>query len=191
MITISINRKKVEIPTFRELTVNQFMELRERINAKTEGEFNLLDYLSMVLEKDLKLMFFSKLKNPEIINKALGKIEDYQKIKSYKFFYKGKNHDLRDYDITLGQRFMIEENAKKKADERLMCFMLAVVLANEMDLKKVNKIYNKILAMPYLDVLPPAFFLANSSVNGKKNAMRYLRKLRNMMKTRSLKNRQA
>jgi len=173
MIKLKINGEKKEIPTSSELTVNQYVEF---ISSEKQ---NIVSYLSVVLGINYKEAFFSKVGNNALL-KRIGKVEDYSKIKpSKKLVFKDSSFFYVPDEIsTVGQRWMIEENAQKMEQEEYFCFVLAVGLASDsMDFGKVNDLKEKIMNEPYLSVLPTAFFLLKNSLLGKSSGVNYFSRL--------------
>lgn len=169
MIKVTINNKKVSLPTIEELTVSQYIKF-----VKTD--MNLISYLSVCLNKTYKEAFDMKLKNIPLLNKRIGKLKDYTKAPVPKhIIVNDKLHLIKDIDIsTVGQRFMIEENGRKLKDEELFCFILAIgIVEDKMNVDEINKLKRKLMKQPYLNILPVGFFLAKRFLIGKKSGMSY------------------
>lgn len=184
MIPIKINGKTQKVPTFDELTVKQYIEYVKILRKKKK--FDIIDYLSLVLKQEYKLVYFSKIHNVEGLMKVIGSSRDYRKIKPGKqFVISGEVYNLDNYLIeTVGQRFMIQENAKRfKSDEELLCFVLAVSIIREVNLSKVQELKDKIMDEPYIDILPTAFFLFRNLTNGLSKGRNILRGLRRLIST--------
>ncbi len=187
MITLKINGEKKKIPSANELTVNQYIKLIEI------GKQDLISYLSACLEKDYKLVFNSKIKNIEYIVKRIGNLEDYKKIKvkNYLSLANGEIYLVSNLGITtIGERFMIEENAKNFKNEELLCFILAIcIVENKMDYGKIKEKKDYLMDQPYKNVLPTAFFLLNNFLIGNIKGIKFLWKLKQLIKMKALKSR--
>lgn len=184
MIPIKINGQTQKVPTFDELTVKQYIEYTKILRKKKK--FNIIDYLSLVLKQDYKAVHFSRIHNVEGLMKVIGQARDYRKIKPGKqFVISGDVYNLDNYLIeTVGQRFMIQENGKRfKQDEELLCFVLAVSIIREVNLGKVLELKDKIMDEAYIDILPTAFFLFKSLINGLNKDQNILQKLRRLIST--------
>lgn len=180
MLTIKINGEKTDIPEMNELTVKQYIEF-----VKTN--MNLVDYLSVVLNKSFKEAFDLKVSGINKLLARLGELKDYSKLAfPKKLIVDDKYYFTKRIEIsTVGQRFMIEENAQNLKDEELFCFILAVaVVANPMDIDEINAMKERILKAKYIDVLPVAFFLASRFLNGRQRGTNYLKMLSQLVKTR-------
>jgi hypothetical protein len=183
MITIKINGKKEKIPTANELTVRQYIKLVEK------EEFNIINYLSACLEKEYKVVFNSKIKGFEYLGKRIGEIEDYTKIKmdDYLILQNGEIHTVSILGIsTIGERFMIEENARKLKAEEFLCFILAICIINEkdkMNYGKINDMKEYLMEQPYKKILPVAFFLLQNLKLGNKKGMKFFNLLKLLIRT--------
>ncbi len=187
MITLKINGKKVKIPVVNELTVKQYSELVRK-------ELNIINYLSVVLGKTYKEAFNSKVKGIEKLQKRIGTIQDYTKMPFAKhFIFDDELYETKKIEVsTVGQRFMIEEHASKLENEELLCYILAVGIAeNPMDYEEINKLKDKLLQESYIKVLPVAFFLANRFLIGRKSGMNFLRMSKQLINTKAYELRQA
>ena len=176
-MNIEINGKKEKIPLIDELTVSQYIKF-----MKTKRD--IIDYLSIVLNIKYKEAFDLKFKGLKPLLKRLGDIKDYSKIKMPgKLIINNKLYFTRNIEIsTIGQRFMIEENAKKLKDEEYLCFVLAVgIVKNPMDIEEINEMKNILMRESYLNVLPTAFFLFSHFMLGKKSAMNYFNRLKKLI----------
>lgn len=191
MITIQINRKPIDIKTFNDLTVKEYLQVKTKIENKKD--FNLIDYLSIVTDTRYSVIRDLKI-NPiklQAITNSLGQLQDYTKIPPGKKLiindrYYFKNNMTLD---TLGARFMIEENAKQLEGEQLLCFILATAITGGKSFTETNNMYSKLLNTNYIEVLPMAFFLAKNLRNGKRGVMSYLVRLGNSIKTMQLRSR--
>ena len=157
MINLKLNNQNYEIPTYKELTVKQFIELRKRKDT------NLINYLSVVTGLRFADIWTCKVNRPHDLAIRIGKYMDYTERKpGRRILVDDKTHFLPEsMEIeTVGQRFTIEENGKNLKDEEYLCFVLAVgLLGNEMDYNKINSLKDKIMNQPYINVLPAGFFL--------------------------------
>lgn len=181
MIKVTINSKKVLLPTMNELTVKQYMEF-----VKTD--MSLVNYLSVCLKVKYKEAFNLKLKNIKALNLRIGKFKDYtkasvpKKLIINKELYFIKNIDLS----TVGHRFMIEENARKLKDEELFCFILALgIVKDPMNIDDIKKMKTKLMKEPYVNILPLGFFLAKRFLIGKKRGMNFSRMLNLLINMKS------
>lgn len=159
MIELKLNNEKALIPTYKELTVRQLIRLKGKDNL------NIINYLSSVIDRKFADIAELRVKNPYDLAIRIGKYKDYTKSKYSKVItIPGKKFWTKNLEIeTLGQRFMIEENAKNLKDEEYICFVLAVaILGTEMDSSKIIDLKEKIMDEPYLNVLPIGFFLHKS-----------------------------
>lgn len=184
MIPIKINGQTQKVPTFNELTVKQYIEYTKIFRKKKK--FDIIDYLSLVLKQEYKLVYFSKIHNVDGLMNVLGHARDYRKLKPGKqFVIAGDYYNLDNYLIeTVGQRFMIQENAKRyKTDEELLCFVLAVSIIREVNLIKIQELKNKIMNEPYVDILPTAFFLSRSLISGLNKGKNIFQRLRRLIST--------
>jgi len=181
MIELKINKRRELIPAANELTVNQYSRFMRLENQ------DIINYLSIALNVNYKTAFNLKVKNLDKLLARIGTIEDYSKISPKKY--------ILDYDVkkisTVGQRFVIEESGKNYEDEELLCFVLAVALIGEPDINKIEDLKKKLMSMPYIEVLPTAFFLRKKLMIGGKYGKSLLRILSRWIKTRPLKNKQA
>jgi len=180
MITLTINKEKKEVPSMDELTVSQFIELSKK-------DVNIVTYLSVTLGIDYKAAFNLKVKGTKKLLKRLGVLEDYTKISPPKTMIIGEELIIfKDIDLsTVGQRFMIEENARKLKEEELLCFILATGIVDDpMNIDNINELKDKLLKEPYKKILPTAFFLANRFLIGRKGAMNYLKMSRQLINMR-------
>ena len=85
MIKVTINSKKVLLPTMRELTVKQYIEF-------VRTDMSLVNYLSVCLKVKYKEAFNLKVKNINALNLRIGQLKDYTKTiskkkKTYSFLY--------------------------------------------------------------------------------------------------------
>jgi hypothetical protein len=191
MITLKIKylgSKKYEtikIPTCRELTVNQYIKVKKSIK---DGGLNLIDYLCCVLDKEYRQIYQSGIKRADIILESLGMIEDYSKLKTPRSInLLGVNYNLDDIKIeSHGQRFTIEETARKYQDEELLCFILSVAIINEPDIDLINQMKEKIMEASYIEILPAAFFLLKNFLNGRSKEQNILKRLAKTMKIQKL-----
>lgn len=182
MIPIKINGIKNEIPTFNELTVEQYIKYRKAIKRKKD--FSIIDYLSIVLKTNYKAVYFSKIKKIQFLSETLGQVKDYSKIKPKKEFIINKEiYKLESYSIqTVGQRFMIQENGKKFKDtEEFLCFVLAVCIIKEVNLNKIIELKDLILKEYYIDILPTAFFLLRNLMTGLNKGKNIFQQLKRLM----------
>jgi hypothetical protein len=176
MITLTLNKEKKRIPTMDELTVKQFTEL-------TKKDINIVNYLSVTLGINYKDAFNTKLKGVDKLLKRLGKLEDFTKLTPNKIVVDDKLIDIKKIDVsTVGQRFMIEENARSLNNEELLCFILAIgVVDDPMNIEEINELKEKLLNEPYKKILPNAFFLASRFLIGRKSVMNYLKMCRQLI----------
>jgi len=135
MIPLIINGKRVSVPQITELTVPQFCKLMEI------GDFNLIDYIGVVLDMERKIVEGLTVKNPLLLaNQLYGYIPDYSKVKS----------KFKKPDFTLGQRFLIEENGKAMNRPFLDVFIYETYTGIDTS--------NKLAS----EIMPDAFFLFKS-----------------------------
>lgn len=187
MITIEINKKKVQIPTSDQLTVEQYIKF-------TKTKMNLINYLSICLGVEYKEAFDLKIKNLDMLTTRIGHVKHYSEIKALdKLVIQDKLYFKKNIEIsTVGQRFMIEENAKKLENEELFCFILAVgIVKNPMNINEIRQMKNKLMQEPYINILPIGFFLARRFLIGKKKGINFLAMLRHTIKTKDLTSRRA
>ena len=165
MLSLRINKQKRLVPTFREINVNHFLKL-EKI-----GNFNLIDYLSVVLDMEKGDVSNITVTNHQLLSyKLLGNIKKYDKINPKKFIVvQGKRYNLNK-NFTLGQRFIIEENGKGKSPMELILFILAV----NADQKNYNHLLPKLQDELACHIMPEAFFLLKHFSTGKSYAMKFL-----------------
>ena len=177
MVTIKINNDKVNVKTFDELNVLEYIQVVTQLRDNT---MDIVKYLSIVLKTHYKTAWNMEIHNPEVLMQAIGEPKEYNKLPVIKNLeIDGRYYRTDSLSIlTVGQRLMIEEFGKQYKDERLLCYIIAVGIVKEPDSGKINKIFNKLLTMPYTVVLPIGFFLLKSSMNGKKSAMKHFRKSR-------------
>ncbi len=173
MITFKINNTKTKVPTFNELTVNQIMEWNElwrnkKLTAEDSLYTYLITYLSVVHQKNYKEDFATTIPNIEILMNLIGSPTSYEKIKrNGTLMINGEVFNMKKASIqTVGDRNMIENNAKKLTNENYMCYVLAVAMSKENNANKINEIYKSLLDSCYIDVLGHAFFFSNSLMTG-------------------------
>lgn len=184
MIPVKINGQTHKIPTFDELSIKHYIEYKKTLKKKKS--FTIIDYLSIVLGQEYKLVYFSKINNVDGLMSVIGSSRDYTKIKPGKqFIIAGDVYNLENYLIeTVGQRFMIQENGKKfKQDEELLCFILAVSIIREVNLGKVLKFKDKIMDEAYIDILPTGFFLFRNLINGYDKERNIFHRLKRLIST--------
>jgi len=171
---------KKTIPSLDELTVEQFIKFENRNKAKND----LISYLSLILNISYKAAYNLKIPDSEVIKLGLGKWVDYRKIKPpKKMIVDDEVYILSNCDIeTLGQRIAIQENIKKYKNEEALVFILSVALVKSPDLKKIVKLKEKLMQLPYREVLPAAFFLLKNLTNGRNFVTRCLQRLGIWMK---------
>lgn len=183
-----INGKTEKIPTARELTVNQYIKLQKR------ESINIVNYLSVVLNINYKKAFDLKITNYNALKSRIGVIQDYQKLtpKSKISLNDGNYFYVPDEIETVGQRWMIEENARKITDEELLVFILAVGLVSDpTDFEKVKATQALLMQQPYIDILPTAFFLQLRFLTGRNNELSFSKRLTFWVRTQILRNKRA
>lgn len=174
MISVIINGKNKKIPSMDELTVKQYAKY-------IRTDMSLINYLSVCLNINYKKASNIKIKNLDLLGLRLGEIKDYTKVSTpKKLIINDELFFIKNIEIsTVGQRFMIEENAKKLKDEELFCFILAIgIVKDPMNIDEVNKMKNKLMKQSYINVLPLGFFLASRFLNGKKSVMSFFNPLK-------------
>lgn len=180
MITLTLNKEKKQIPTMDELTVRQFTEL-------TKKDINIVNYLSVTLGVNYKDAFNTKVKGIDKLLKRLGKLDDYTKLVPSKVVVDDKLIDIKKIEVSaVGQRFMIEENARKLQNEELLCFILAIGIVDDpMNIEEINELKEKLLNQPYKKILPNAFFLASRFLIGRSSVTNYLKMCRQLINMRA------
>ena len=184
MISLKINGEKKQIPAADELTVKQYSEFVK------QDKQDIISYLSVTLGITYKQAFYSKLNNIGLL-KRIGTVKQYDLLKPKKkiLLKDGTFYYIPEEITTIGQRFMIEENAAKLEEEEYLCFVLAVGLVNDpMNLDSVNNLKEKLMNESYTEILPTAFFLLRNLSNGKNSVMNFSRELIQSIKIRISKN---
>lgn len=169
MITIRINGETTKIKTFDELSVSDYITFRKM--EEDEGKIDLLKYLSVVLDTAFEDVLEFKVNNIEIINNALGELKDYRKHSVPKeLFVSGEIFILKGKKIqTLGHRFFMTEYEKQKPEfEDYLCYMVALLMADELNADKILNLKNKLLNLNYLDVLSTGNFFLDNFLSGLK-----------------------
>lgn len=176
MIPIKINGKQTNVPAIGEITTGQYIELIKIPN------FNLIDYLAVVLGMSNKMVEDLRVKNPKFLASQLfPTVPDYSMASHRDFIVvKGVMYKLCK-DFTLGQRFKIEENGKNKEGFDLIVYILAINSGAE--IKDILQTHAK-------NILPEAFFLLQNLSHGRSLGMRFLRIFRRLIKILKSKNRQ-
>lgn len=182
MITIFKNKKEIKIPTANELTVNQYIDFMARDRQ------DIINYLSVVLNVDYNSVWNFRLNEIEsdTLFARIGQVEDYTKLKPKKYIL---GNEIKEVE-TFGQRYIIEETSYDMKPEELFCFVLAVCIVCEPNENKINEYKDKLMDMPYIDVLPTGFFLLKNLRNGKISGNLNLKNLIHLIKTKVSKNRQ-
>jgi len=170
MIPLEINGITQEVPTIYELTTKQYVDLMKL------PKFNLIDYITTVLELPKVDVEKCRVKNPLFLSSQLyPSIPDYSKVKAKKHI-RGVQINP---DVTLGQRFLIEENGKGLKDFDLIVHALEVL--TELNIKN----------MPASETLPEGFFLCRNLLRGNNKGLNFLKRILNMILIRKLKSRRA
>jgi len=201
MIPIKINKQKINIPSYEELTVKQY---RDVINSTVEGDMDIVKYLCIVQGYDYVKAQDFKIKGLDSINVRLGEfkiiradqppikeatyIED-DKPKKYVRVDHGKENyeyfDLSNIQIeTAGHRLLIEQELKNKATWLdLYSFSIAMLMVN-LKYKDNTKRYDYELIKKYqglienenaYDTLCLGGFFLRNIMNGEKGVRRFLR----------------
>lgn len=192
MIKIKINGKKELIPSSNKLTVKQYVELSKKTWVN-DIDF-LIKYLSIVLKKPEREIEKANSKGTLGLIFRIGKIQDYTELKAKKrIVINDEVYSVGSDNFLIGERYVIEEAAKQFEDEELMCFILAEKILNinqMLDFEKANKLKDKLMDMPYIEVLPTAFFLQKRLIRGYLREMSFSKRMILLMRMRVLRNKQ-
>ena len=183
MIPIKINNKKYKIKRIDQLTTKEFIELSKIVDEcfaleLPESEIQsqiVLKYISWQTGESFKNSFFAT--TSKSINEAIGKIPDITKLSLPKWI------DKKNIIETIGQRHQIE-NSKLKGYE-LLVFTLAVANAKSNNIEDVNKLHDKYLQMPFMEILSAGFFFFKNYKYGKKSVRKLLNWLLDLIKIRN------
>lgn len=185
MIGLKINGEKVEIPAFDDITTEQFIKVSEA------GEFNLIKYLAIVMDKDYDNVFSSYINDSPKFYKMLGAPKDpRKKPKPHKIILPEEIeglelvYDCEAYEVgTIGQRYMIEQKAMtEKKEYNFLVFVLAVCLSGQHDINKVTELYKQLMQSNYYTVLNSGAFFLRSFQSGRKRGQRFLRSVQKTLK---------
>ena len=185
MIDLKINGEKNKVQSFDEITTEQCIRVSE------EGEFNLIKYLAIVLDKDYENVFSSYINDSPKLYKMLGlpkdprkkpkphKIELPEEIEGLELVY-----DCEAYEVgNIGQRYMIEQRTlTEKKEYNFLVFVLAVCLSGEHDINKVTKLYDQLMKSNYYTVLNSGAFFLRSFQSGRRKEQRFLKSVLKMLR---------
>ena len=166
MIPIVINKKKKQIPSLDQLTVEQYQKVLSIIDET--GEFDLITYISLMLEIDRKELQIAKVYNREQMYAAIGDFVDPKKETppDELLGVKIKSNMLS----TFGHRYMIEKNmaVEEQSDIDRLLFMTALAISQDYDIEKVNKIIETLKQENYVQVLSAGWFFFVNIASGLK-----------------------
>lgn len=147
---INNNKEVLQIPSKYELSVIQYSKFIH--NEKQR----LVDYIVITTNKKYNYITKSEIKKYSSLLNRIGQLDDYTQIKADKKLFLGK-YWLKPVK-TVGQRIVIEECGY--VNEELICFILACGLTGSDDFETIDKLKNKLMNEPYLEILPAGFFFA-------------------------------
>lgn len=177
MIPLKINGQKLKIKAIHEMTAKEFIEF-----SKIENP-DKIKYISFITGVEYLAIFNSKI--PNNILAMIGELEDITKIKPPKSIL---GYPLNRYDIdTVGQRFQLD-NCNLKGYE-LLVFIVAVALANDPDLNKVNDFVKRLYDYPYREVMAAGNFFFQRSSFGKRKGLLSFTNIRALISTGLRRNR--
>lgn len=210
MISIKINKKKVSIPTYRELTVKQYKEVALSFHS---GQLDTVRYISIVTGVNYDKALNYKIDGLYAINRLLGdwydllgdlpevkEINYIEKLPVHKIFkFERYIYDLRKKEVlTAGYRVAIERRIQQKATWlELYLFTLALVInteknkgtEDEYNIDEILEIETKLYDYNAVDVLSLGGFFLKSIIGGEKIVNRLLKRFLYALltKTRRLK----
>lgn len=195
MIPIRINGKKKSLKPFKDITVKEYIDLAKRIEEKKS--FDILDYISIILNVDYEQAMNYEIKNLNLIIKMIGEmyvilgnnprqpglnyIEDIKP--NFYFSTNNKIYDLRKYKTNrVGHRIIIEKQIEQeKTYLELYIYSLALVLSDSFDYDEIEEMKEKLYNENALKVLSLGAFFFDNILNSESYATkifkRFLRKL--------------
>jgi len=185
MIPIKINGKKYSIKHPHELLTSEYVELSKIFQGLLENEDDkvkaayqfVIRYISWSAEIDLQLAYFSKISDSLVL--TIGTLFDQQWLMPKTILGKPVKRYIID---TVGQRFMIETCNKKGYE--LLIFVCAVALARSEDYTVIESIEQRLMRLPYQEVIPIANFFFQHLRNGKNSGASSLGRFIRWIKTR-------
>lgn len=195
MIYLKIKDKKkivhnVNIPTFDELTVKQFIDVT-KILEENKNVFDLnfiINYVCYFSGFDRMFINESNLQTAKILNIVTGDFKDYTKyVYPGHIILNGKHYYSKGIE-DFGQRILITQASEKMQGFEMYVFAVATAIkakALNYDFESVMKFKKHLMSKNWFDIIAPGHFFFLQYLNGSSNAMTVLMKL-TFLKTMSL-----
>lgn len=177
MIPITISGRKYKIKSIPELTTAEFIDL------STIENLDFVKYIAWQTGASLDSVFFAVVSKS--VEKAIGTVPDITKMPRPKLPYISYKKTIQ----TVGQRHQIE--ASNLEGYKLIVFILAVSQACSPNIDEVNRLYDRYMKLPFIEILPSGFFFLQTSESGSNFGQSFLTKLTRLIKTLNSRRRQA
>ena len=192
---IKLNRKKIRIKPFSNLTVKEYIKFWDSYNAEIEKHKDIkvirlvMIYLSIITRVDFSNILEDNISDIDILRiySYIGNpvwISDIER--TFSFHYKETGLILHQYQKwqAVGTRLMMQEFKSQNVIE-LTTYLLAIAIQNDFDSEKTNEVYKKLLNYNAIDVLSFAYFFFQKVLNGFTPVNRFL-KMRDIIQTMNI-----